>query len=114
MIIFGSISVPSSISWSFGMEPAVMNFKKTQNTEIAWETPTSEQASGLKQAFVYILMAKEPVGNPRSRTWTEVTQVYRERERPVCILLVYRYTVYIDGETICVYHKDFTFSKDMT
>lgn len=81
MIIFGSISVPSSISWSFGMEPAVMNFKKTQNTEIAWETPTSEQASGLKQAFVYILMAKEPVGNPRSRTWTEVTQVYRERER---------------------------------
>lgn len=71
---FNKTKVPSSISWSFGMEPAVMNFKKTQNTEIAWETPTSEQASGLKQAFVYILMAKEPVGNPRSRTWTEVTQ----------------------------------------
>ena len=57
------------------------SFDRTQKVEIAWAPPESTEGAGFKQAFVYILMAKEPVGNPQSRAWTEVIQVKRERER---------------------------------
>lgn len=63
------------------MSPVVESFDRTQKVEIAWAPPESTEGAGFKQAFVYILMAKEPVGNPQSRAWTEVIQVKRERER---------------------------------
>ncbi|XP_048735561.1 fibroblast growth factor receptor 4-like isoform X2 [Ostrea edulis] len=65
---------PSLSHWSFSMEPVMEFFKRTQKIEIAWDTPTSDQASGNRQAFVYVLMAKEPVDTPQTRAWTEVIQ----------------------------------------
>ncbi|XP_061195743.1 uncharacterized protein LOC133203964 [Saccostrea echinata] len=65
---------PSTGQWTFSMEPVVVPFKSTQKIEIAWDTPTSELVSGNRQAFVYVLMAKEPVGTPQTRAWTEVIQ----------------------------------------